>query len=266
MPRVDLTDKPICITGASAGIGRVTALACAAAGMPVVVAARRADKLDAVVSEITQNGGRAMSVVMDVANPEDGARMVDACREAYGSVYAVFANAGYGFEQAYAQTSDDDIRRIFEVNFWGSLHVIRPALPHMQAAGAGHVLFCSSALAIVPVPRYGPYCATKAAQHHMGRAMNVELRNSGVHVSTVHPVWTRTDFGEVVRAESGGKTSSDRKPGFLVQPPERVARAVVKCLRRPRPEVWTSLPTRLALACAVACPGLADRIIRRAMG
>ncbi|MCA9312224.1 MAG: SDR family oxidoreductase [Phycisphaerales bacterium] len=266
MGRIDLRDRPICITGGNAGIGRATALACAAAGMPVVIGARREDRLAEVVGLIRERGGRATSVVMDVSIAADGARMLETCVSTYGSVYGVFANAGYGFEQPLASTSDEDLRRIFEVNFWGSLNVIRPALPLLRKAGAGHVLLCSSALAILPVPRYGPYCATKAAQHHVGRALNVELRGSGVHVSTVHPVWTRTEFGEVVRTESGGQTSSDRKPGFLVQPPERVARAVVRCLGRPRAEVWTSLPTRLGMAAAVAFPGLADRLIGRVMG
>ena len=258
-----LTNLPIAITGASAGIGRATALACARAGMPVVLGARREDKLQAVAEEIRAAGGQATTYVMDVASTHDCERMVDVCVETYGSIYSVFANAGYGFEQPFAETPDEDIRKIFEVNFWGTINTIRPALPHMQQAGRGHVLINSSVIGILPTPFYGPYCATKAAQHHIGRAMNLELEPDGIHTSTVHPVWTKTEFADVVRDNSGGGSMSDSKPSFLIQSPDTVAKAVVKCLRKPRSEVWTSRTARFGAAMFVAFPGLADMIFRR---
>src|SRR5882724_761167 len=125
---IDLTGKPIAITGASSGIGRATAIACAAAGMPVALGARRVEKLESAVREITAAGGRAIAVPTDVDKPEDCRRLVDRTVAEFGSIYAVFANAGYGFEKAMADTTDAELRAIFETNFFGTMNTIRPAM------------------------------------------------------------------------------------------------------------------------------------------
>src|SRR4051812_42586613 len=105
MPPIDLSGKSIAITGASSGIGRATALACAAAGMPVALGARRVDKLKAAVDEITAKGGRAIAVPTDVTSPDDCRRLLDTAVAELGPLYAVFANAGYGIEKPMVRTS-----------------------------------------------------------------------------------------------------------------------------------------------------------------
>jgi short-subunit dehydrogenase len=259
---VDLTGKPIAITGASSGIGRATAIACARAGMPVAVGARRADRLQELVAEITAFGGRAIAVPTDVANPADCRRLIDATVESYGSIYAVFANAGYAFEKPVIESSDAELRAIFETNFWGTLSTIRPALERMLPVRSGHVLICSSVLSKLAVPFHAAYSATKACQDHFARALRAELRGTGVHISSVHPIGTRTELFQESEARSGGRLAP-RTPDALKQPPERVARAVVRCLRRPKGEVWTSLPARLAAGLSVAFPNLTDFVIDR---
>ncbi|MEX2217489.1 MAG: SDR family oxidoreductase [Phycisphaerales bacterium] len=288
---MDLRALPIAITGASSGIGRATALACARAGMPVAVSARRADRLDQLVEEIKAFGGRALAVPGDVSNQGDCRRLIDATAETFGSIYAVFANAGYGLERPIHQCSEQDLRDIFETNFWGTLHTIRPALDRMLAVPPatvppipvpptssalgrsrcspkprGHILICSSSLSKLGMPYHGHYSATKAAQDHIARAMRIELRGTGIHISSVHPIGTRTELFEKSEERSGGR-HAPRTPNFLMQPSETVANAVVRCLRRgdrnPPGEVWTSLPMRLAFALGVAMPGLTDRILRR---
>ncbi|HZW10310.1 MAG TPA: SDR family NAD(P)-dependent oxidoreductase [Phycisphaerales bacterium] len=262
----DLHGLPIAITGAGTGIGRATAIACAAAGMRVALAGRREEALRAVEAAITSAGGRAIVVPTDVADAGQCERLVDQTVLAFGSIYAVFANAGYGLRGPVHELADGAIRDIFETNFWGTLNTVRPALRHMLAARRGHLVICSSCLSKLGTPYTAPYSATKAAQDHFGRAMRIELRPLGVRVSTVHPVGTRTGFSDAAAERSGGARRSLRAPGAFTQAPERVAGAVVRCLRRPRGEVWTSTPARLALGAAVAFPGIADRLLRRAYG
>lgn len=258
----DLTGLPILISGASSGIGRATAVACAKAGMPVALAARRADRLDEVCKVISAQGGEARAVVCDVRDVDACARAVETTIDWFGSIYAVFANAGYGLERSVLQTSDAELRAIFETNVFGSLNLIRPAVAQMLSAGRGHVLWCSSCLSKVGTPWHGAYSASKAVQDHLGRAMRCELHRSGVCVSTVHPIGTRTEFFEEVSRRGGGQRLRSNRP---MQPPEMVAKAIVRCLRRPRGEVWTSKTMRLMLGLAVVAPGLADRALRRAM-
>lgn len=254
------------ITGASSGIGRATAIACAAAGMPVAVGARRIDKLEALAAEINSGGGRAIAVATDVSSTEACRELMDKAAGAFGSVYAVFANAGYGFEKSVAATSDEEIRAIFETNFFGTLNTLRPALERMLAAREGHILVCSSCLSKFGMPFLAPYSATKAAQDHFARAMRAELWNTGIKVSSVHPIGTRTEFFEQSDARSGQVEGALRTPKAFMQPAERVAGAIVRHMRRPGPaggEVWTSLTVRMIFALATAFPGPADYALRR---
>lgn len=259
---IDLTGKSICITGASAGIGRATALQCARTGMPVLVAARREDRLKDVVEQIRSAGGRAEWITVDVADPESNERMIERAIDAFGSLYAVFANAGFGVERAMHEMTDEELRQIFEVNFFGSMHTIRPALPHLLQRREGHVLLCSSCVAKFALPYYGAYSATKAAQNHIGRAMRLELEPLGVHVSTVHPVGTKTEFFDVTKQRSEVARLVEHSSERFMQTPDRVAKAVMKCLRKPRPEVWTSRFVQYGMAMSMAMPRVADASVR----
>jgi NAD(P)-dependent dehydrogenase (short-subunit alcohol dehydrogenase family) len=242
MPRIDLSGKPIAISGASSGIGAATALACARAGMPVALGARRIDKLDAIVARIRQGGGRAIAVQTDVTRPEDCRHLVDAAAAEFGSLYSVYANAGYGCEAAIADMADDQVRDMFETNFFGTLSLIRAALPHLlenPPPHRGHILICSSCVAKMALPYYGVYSATKAAQSHIGRAMNLELRPHCIHVSNIHPIGTRTEFFDQVKNRTGVATLVEHTPQGLLQSPDYVAAKTIACLQRPRSEVWT---------------------------
>ncbi len=261
-PAVELRDLPIAITGASSGIGAATALACARAGMPVALGARRVERCEQLAEQIRQAGGRAIAVPVDVIDPASCERLVARTVEAFGSIYSVYANAGYGLEIAVDQMTDAQMRDIFEVNFFGSLNTIRPALPHMKAARRGHVLWCSSCLAKLSIPYYSAYSATKAAQAHLGRAMNIELEPLGIRTSIVCPVSTSSEFFDKVKTETGGKRKLIHRLPHQQQTPEQVAGATVACLRRPRAEVWTSAFTRLGMAIASAFPGIEHPALR----
>lgn len=269
--KIDLAGLPIAITGAGTGIGRATAVACAGAGMPVAISGRREDPLREVEAQILRAGGRVLVLPTDVADPEACAGFIGATVETFGDVYAVFANAGYGLRGAVHELPDGAIRRIFETNFWGSMHVIRPALAHMlgrpgDRTPRGHILMCSSCLSKLGTPFTAPYSASKALQDHFGRGMRHELAPLGVHVSTVHPIGTRTEFFDAAAAREDSRGAGARPPGMFTQPAERVAEAVVACLRRPRGEVWTSRTVRFAMAAAVAFPGVCDWLLSRKFG
>lgn len=264
MSKIDLRGLPIAITGASSGIGAATAIACAKAGMPVVVAARRLDRLEEVVTKITRAGGKAIAVVCDVVKPEECRALVDRTVAEFGSIYCIFANAGYGIEGRTHEIKDEDWRAILETNFYGTMYTIRPALERMLAAKRGHVLICSSCVAKSGVPFLAAYTASKAAQDHAGRAMRLELEGTGVKVSTVHPIGTVTEFSKVVKEKSGDKRFAET-PSGLKQTAEHVANTIVRCLAKERPEgeVWPSLTSRFLFGAGTMFPGLADHILRR---
>jgi len=264
----NLQGKVAVITGGSSGIGAATARALAAEGMDLVLAARRADRLTTVAQSIRAMGRRVETVEIDVAAPNASNALLDAAERAFGRFDVVFANAGYGMERAHHDTPEADLRHMFEVNFFASTDLITQAARRLIAADRkGHLLMCSSCLAKFTLPYYGAYAATKAAQGMMCRAMRFELEPHGIEVSSVHPVTTVTEDFEQSAARSGllstGSKVPDHAPKFFVQPPERVAKAIVRCLKRPRSEVWTSLAVRLAAGLITAFPGMFDGACRR---
>ena len=261
MPR-DLTDRVIIITGASAGIGAATARWCAAAGMNVALSARRADKLSKVSDEVHATGRRALCVVGDVTTPGISERMLDAAEHEFGRVDAVLANAGYGLDRLLHEMSDDEHRAIFDTDYFAACDLLQHAARRWIAAQRpGHLLMTSSSLAQLTMPRHGAYCAAKAAQHHFCRALGMELRPHGIDVSSVHPIGTRTEFFDVMDNRAGDAARApglNEMPRFLTQSADRVARAIVSCLRRPRPEVWTSFSVRAAAAWMTLFPRAMD--------
>ncbi len=279
---VQLRGKVIVISGASSGIGAATAIACARAGMSVALGARRLDKLDALVKTIEGEGGRAIAVKSDVSDGAQCVELVEKAFDAFGPVYSVYANAGYGLEKSFAQMTEQELRAIFETNLFGTTNLVRAALRRMNAERPpgtgrgeprGHVLICSSCLARQAIPYYGAYSATKAAQHHLGQAMRHELQPSGVAVTTVHPITTSTELFDKVKQLSGSQRLSHSSPGWLTQTPEFVAARTIACLRRPRAELWPGLAggmIRVAMSVAGMWPGLGDfalrRMVRKRMG
>lgn len=252
--RRKLNDRVIAITGASSGIGAATALACAEVGMDVALGARRQDRLNETAARVREAGRDALVIPCDVDRDEDVNRLIDEAVSKFGRLDAVFANAGVGLFGPVATTLDEHARGIFETNFFGTLRVIRASVPALRRQGRGHILICSSAVSEIGLPMYGLYCATKAAQDSVASALRAELAHEGIDVSSVHPVGTRTDFFETTRVRSGVATNGFNTPSVLVQTPEKVARAVVKCLRRPKPEVWPQPLSRVGLAIVTACP------------
>lgn len=261
--RIELEGKPIIVTGASSGIGKAAAIFCARKGMPVALFARSKDKLEIVKEEIERDGGTAIVVVGAVEDVDANLELIAKSEEAFGDVYSVIANAGYGQEAECATMAIAEIRAMFEVNFYGSLNLVQPMVAKFRERGVGHAMMVSSGLSKIGLPYYGAYCATKAAQDHFCRAMRLELAGTGVMVSSVHPVLTKTEFHAAAAEKSGGKLNVGRSE--RMQSPERVAGAIVRCLKKPKGEVWTSWSSRIGLGVSVMMPGVTDWGLKRVL-
>ncbi|MBC7834033.1 MAG: SDR family NAD(P)-dependent oxidoreductase, partial [Phycisphaerales bacterium] len=216
-------------------------------------------------------GGRAITVRCDVVDPAQCRELVARTVEAFGSLYCMYANAGYGVETAIDEMSDDSLRAIFEVNFFGTVNAVRPAIEQMRRqplsqGRRGHIVICSSCLSKMSIPYYSAYSASKAAQNHIGRAMDFELAPSGIRVSTVNPIGTRTEFFEICKGQNGGADLVNHSRERFMQEPTLVSSEILSCLRRYRPEVWTGVVgrlTRVGMAVCVAFPGLENRRLRK---
>jgi short-subunit dehydrogenase len=264
---VQLDGKPIVITGGGTGIGAATAKVCAAAGMPVVLAGRRTEPLEATKASIEAAGGRAHIVSTDVTQGNHATEILDAGESVFGPAWAVFANAGRGLDRAGHTTTEEELRSIFEVNFFATHILLTEAAERMLGRReGGHLLACASCVSKFSPPYHGAYAASKAAQDLFCQAMRLELAPFGIFVSTIHPITTTTEFFDVsaqVSGRSTERTSVHLTPKFFRQSPEQVARSIFKCLRKPVPEVWTSTIVRITAAMRTLRPTLMDRQMKR---
>lgn len=263
-------DRPVAIiTGASAGIGAATAIELARMGYDLVLVARRRDRLAEVAARASDAAKRLVRtemLTMDVAEVGASAAILDAAERAFGRFDVVYANAGYGMERSVHDTSSDELRAMFETNFFASAELCSDAARRLIAAGrGGHLLMCSSCVSKFTMPAFGAYSASKAAQAHMARAMAFELRPHGIMVSSVHPVTTRTEFFDVVRESLAPNARQQyaihEMSKFFVQRPEKVARAIARSIGTRRTEIWTSMPTRISAGLITAFPWLLDAAV-----
>ena len=250
----ELRDKVVVVTGASSGIGRATAEAFARQGCRVVLAARREERLKEVAGGIEERGGQALVVPTDVGDREQVERLVERAVERFGRVDVMLNNAGWGFYATVEETGEEDMQRLWRVNFMGTFYGVQAALAVMRRQGAGHIMNVASVVGRRGYPYHGAYAATKFAVLGLTESLRSELAGSGIVATAVLPVSTRTEFFE----RAGRTPGFEPKPLGMVHSPERVAQAIVRCARRPRPEVLLVGPMRLGLAISVLFPGLAD--------
>ncbi len=254
-----LSGRVAAITGASAGIGAACAIEFAAAGMAVSLAARRADRLDEVAGKVTAAGGRALPVVADVTDAADMRAFVTRTLAAFGRLDVLVANAGIGFHGSLEDTTPEVMERLMLVNFAGTFHAVRAALPHFEAQRSGHVIVMSSILGQRGVPATAGYCASKFAQTGFAEALRSELRGTGVRVSVVFPVGTATEFHDAMRENFGfGVRGIGPR-----QSAGDVARAVLRCVRHPRAEVYPLWWSRGLTWLNALAPAACDRVVRR---
>jgi len=259
----DLQDQVLLITGASSGIGAATAVQAAAAGMHVVLAARRADKLDTVAEQVRGYGREALCIATDVSRDADVDAMVEQAMHRFGRIDVLFANAGYGFLCPQEALDDDAHRQIFEVNYFGTVRCIRQVLPLMKQQGRGHIVITSSIVARVGLPYYAHYAATKAAQDALATGFRLEVEPHGIDVSAVYPIGTRTEFFQTSAQIGGRDTISENTPDIFMQSADHVARRIVKCLRKPIPEVWPAKWSHIGSSLACLLPRLTRMGLRR---
>jgi NADP-dependent 3-hydroxy acid dehydrogenase YdfG len=251
----------VAVTGASAGIGRETALAFAREGARLVIGARRLDRLEALAEAIRALGTEVLVLETDVAREEAVRRFVHAATERFGRLDVLVNNAGYGVRGRVEETPSAAYERLMRVNYLGTVFGCREAVPIMRRQGSGVIINVSSIVGHRSIPGGAAYAATKAAQISLTESLRVELRGTGVHACSVHPIGTDTEFVEVAARESDGRAGGAIGPQ---QSAADVARAIVECARRPRAEVYPYPLARILVWLNALAPGAQDWFWARA--
>jgi short-subunit dehydrogenase len=219
-------EQVLVITGASSGIGLVTAKEAARRGAKVVLVARNEPALARVVAEIEAAGGTAIHVVADVASPEDMERVAATAIESFGGFDTWVNNASTSIYGRLDEVHLEDKRRMFDVVYWGVVHGCRAALPHLKQRG-GAIVNIGSVTSDVALPLLGAYSAAKHAVKGYTDALRIELAHEGVPVavSLVKPASIDTMFF----AHSRNYMDVEPQPVPPVYAPELAAETILHC-------------------------------------
>lgn len=248
------------ITGASSGIGAAAALRFAAAGYRLVLGARREEQLANVAERARDRfHAEAVAVPCDVSVPADCRRLVETATERFGRLDVLVCNAGAGFYGRVEDTSVDNLRRLFETNVLGVQACLLAALPVLRRQDAGHVVVVGSVSGKQGWAYHGAYSATKFALTGLVQSLRSELAGSGITATLVLPSTTRTAFFDAASTAGGWKPTPLGRPHAA----DDVARAILRSVRRPSPEVNLRRSYRLFFALAEAVPLLPDYFRRR---
>ncbi|WP_405496488.1 SDR family oxidoreductase [Streptomyces sp. NBC_00096] len=222
--------KVVAITGASSGIGEATARRLAADGHRLFLGARRTDRLDALVREITEAGGTAAFQRLDVSDAADVRAFVAAARERYGRVDVMVNNAGVMPLSPLDALKVDEWDRMIDVNLRGVLHGIAAALPVMRAQGAGHFVNVASVGAYEVSPTAAVYCATKFAVRAVSEGLRQESDGT-VRVTLVSPGVTESELADGISDPAAREAMKAYRAVAL--PASAVADAIAHAVAQP---------------------------------
>jgi len=222
--------KTVLITGASSGIGKVSALRLAEAGGHVLLVARSAEKLEETAAEIAELGGMATIYKADVSSLEDCDRLVAEVLENHGFVDILINNAGRSIRRSLELSYDrfHDFERTMQVNYFGAVRLTMGLLPSMSERKQGQVINMSSISALTPSPRFSAYVASKSALDAWTRAAAVEYSDRNVRFTTINMPLVRTPMIEATSVYDSMPVLSPDEAGDMVveaviKKPKRIA-------------------------------------------
>lgn len=247
------------VTGASAGIGRETALAFARRGWAVALAARRVDRLETLAEQIRGEGGQALVTPADVADRSQVDTMVAQSVDRLGRLDALVNNAGYGLFGQVEDLEEAELRRIFDVNVFGVWYGMMAAIPIMLRQGEGHIFNVSSVIGKRGTPYHGAYCATKFAVCGLTESARVELRPRNIRVTLVCPSLTETEFFD--KGSMARRANHSFKRFSRPMPAEPVGRAIARTAGRDRTQLVFTLGGKFLAAMAALLPRATDSMM-----
>src|SRR5262245_41465774 len=232
------------ITGCSSGFGRELTKVVLARGYRAVVTARNTNQIQDLV---TDNEDRALALRLDVTDPAEVAESVRRAEEHFGAIDVLVNNAGIGYFAAVEESEENDIRRMFEIDFFGLARMIQAALPGMRKRRCGHIINISSICGLAPFSSLGYYCGAKFAVEGLSGCLAIEVAPLGIKVTLVEPSGFRTDWAgrsaNEVSAEIADyaatagavrrqlREQSGKQPGD----PVRAANAIIQAVEAPNP-------------------------------
>ena len=239
----NLNGRIAAITGAGSGIGRALAEELSRRGAHLALSDVNEVGLAETVARCEGRGVKVTSQIVDVADRAAVEAWADLVVDEHGAVNPIWNNAGGAVAATVESISYEDFEWLMNINFWGVVHGTKAFLPHLKAAGEGHVVNVSSVFGLVSIPSQSAYNAAKFAVRGFTDALRIELEIDpcGVSATTIHPGGIATNIARDARvddsvADVAGSTEEAMVEfdKFLRTPPEKAARQILKAVERNR--------------------------------
>jgi short-subunit dehydrogenase len=257
--RTPFVGARVVLTGASSGIGWALAKELARVGARQALAARSEVKLRQLADEIHKLGGEAVALPADVASAADRARLVNEALHTLGGIDVLINNAGVGASGFFAQASEERLRKVFEINFFGTTELTRLALPHLAKGRAPLIVNVSSVIGRRGVPGYAEYCSSKFAMCGWSEALRAELKQQGIHVLLVCPGLIATPFRENQLEDRLRFKWQERRSMSA----EACSRRIVRAMRKRKNEAVITVGGKLLVWTNRLLPRLVDWLAAR---
>jgi short-subunit dehydrogenase len=226
--------KVVLITGASEGIGKVTAKLLSEKGAKVALAAGSEDKLNELAAELKD----AFVIPVDMTVASSISDMVAAVHEHFGRIDILINNAGQALRGSVTEINVDDFKKIMELNVYGPLLALQAVVPLMKEQGGGMIVNISSNVSKMAIPSLGAYAATKYALNGLMLTARNDLASDNIVVSVMHPGLTATNFGQ--NSITNTESEFNRPSGMQPDPPELVAEKILEAITNEPPEQFMS--------------------------
>ncbi len=266
-PPMNLTNKVVIITGASAGIGRQLAIDMARQGAKLALAARSADKLAEVADACKRVGAEALVVPTDVAEQSQCQALIDKTVEHFGKLDILINNAGITMWTRFDEVEDLSLfDKIMRVNYLGAVYCSYFALPHLKET-SGLLVAVSSLTGKTGVPTRSGYSASKHAMQGFFDSIRIELEGSGVDVSVISPGFVATDIRAKAfdgTGEHHGESRRDESKSDTMSV-EECSRQMLDAIRHRRRELVMTLRGKLGAYVKPFAPQIIDRVAKTAL-
>jgi NADP-dependent 3-hydroxy acid dehydrogenase YdfG len=228
----NIAGKVIVITGASSGMGAAAAHHLAGYGASIVLAARRADRIEGLVADIAGSGGKAIAVATDVTKLVDVQRVAKAAIEAFGRIDVLVNNAGVMPLSPLERLKVDEWNQMINVNLRGVLHGVAAVLPYMTEQRSGHIITTASVAAYKVFPGSAVYSATKFAVRGLSEGLRQEVKPYNIRTTLISPGAVTTELLDHI-SEQDVQSANQEYVGKVGIPAESYARMVAFAVSQP---------------------------------
>lgn len=255
-----MRDKVAIITGASSGIGKALVYELASYGVKLVIAARNIDELNHIVDDLKSKGTESLAVRTDVTNEEDCKALIEQAYNHFGHIDILINNAGISMRALLQDLDTDVLRRVMDVNFWGTVYCTKYALPYLLKS-KGSLVGIISIAGFIGLPGRTGYAASKFAVRGFFNTVRIENRKKGLHVLVAAPGFTASNIRKTaLNAQGGQQGESPRNEGNMMSA-EKCASIIVKGIsKRKREIIMTFIEGKVAVFLSKWWPSLVDKL------